>query len=102
MRCKDCEYVKCYAVNKKMYYCDNRNRTNLMGKLGEDVLPETIPEWCPMADRTIDENARGISHFHLLQQHLHSLIAYSIIIISIMRNVSSNGVTALYEKTKCV
>ena len=27
-----------------------------MGKLGEDVLPETIPEWCPMADRTIDEN----------------------------------------------
>ena len=36
MRCKDCEYVKCYAVNKKMYYCDNRNRVNLMGKLGED------------------------------------------------------------------
>lgn len=41
MRCKDCEYVKCYAVNKKMYYCDNRNRVNLMGKLGEDNLPET-------------------------------------------------------------
>ena len=56
MRCKDCEYVKCHAVNKKMYYCDNRNRVNLMGKLGEDNLPETIPEWCPMADRTIDEN----------------------------------------------
>lgn len=52
MRCKDCEYVKCYAINKKMYYCDNRNRTNLMGKLGEDNLLETIPEWCPMADRT--------------------------------------------------
>lgn len=47
MRCKDCEYVKCYAVNKKIYYCDNRNRTNLMGKLGEDTLPETSPEWCP-------------------------------------------------------
>ena len=44
------------AVNKKMYYCDNRNRVNLMGKLGEDNLPETSPEWCPMADRTIDEN----------------------------------------------
>ena len=53
MRCKDCEYVKCYAVNKKMYYCDNRNRTNLMGKLGEDVLPETSPEWCPLTVRTI-------------------------------------------------
>lgn len=39
-----------------MYYCDNRNRTNLMGKLGEDVLPETGPEWCPLTDRTIDEN----------------------------------------------
>ena len=38
MRCKDCKYVKCYAINKKMYYCDNRNRTNLMGKLGEDVF----------------------------------------------------------------
>lgn len=34
MRCKDYEYVKCYAVNKKMYYCDNRNRVNLMGKTG--------------------------------------------------------------------
>ena len=56
MRCKDYEYVKCYAVNKKMYYCDNRNRVNLMGKLGEDNLPETSPEGCPMADRTIDEN----------------------------------------------
>ena len=56
MRCKDYEYVKCYAVNKKMYYSDNRNRVNLMGKLGEDNLPETIPEWCPMADRTIADN----------------------------------------------
>ena len=56
MRCKDCEYVKCYAVNNIIYYCDNRNRVNLMGKLGEDNLPETSPEWCPMADRTIDEN----------------------------------------------
>lgn len=37
MRCKDYEYVKCYAVNKKMYYCDNRNRVNLMGKLGEII-----------------------------------------------------------------
>ena len=29
MRCKDYEYVKCYAVNKKMYYCDNRNRVTI-------------------------------------------------------------------------
>ena len=68
MRCKDYEYVKCYAVNKKMYYCDNRNRVNLMGKLGEDNLPETSPEWCPMADRKLmkiiwlrkDQRSNGI------------------------------------------
>lgn len=52
MRCKDCKYVKCYAVNKRMYYCDHENRKDFIGKLDEDVLPETSPEWCPMADRT--------------------------------------------------
>ena len=56
MRCKDCEYVKCYAVNKRMYYCDNRNRTNLMGKLGEDILPEISPEWCPKIVTTATQN----------------------------------------------
>lgn len=52
MKCKNCKYVKCYAINKKMYYCDNGDRINLMGKLSEDNLPETSPEWCPMTDRT--------------------------------------------------
>ena len=31
-----------------MYYCDNENRTDDMGKLGENELPETVPEWCPL------------------------------------------------------
>ena len=52
MRCKECKYMKCYDINKKMYYWDNGNRINLMGKLGEDNLPETSPKWCPMPDRT--------------------------------------------------
>lgn len=56
MRCKECKYVKCYAVNKRMYYCDNGNRINLMGKLGEDNLPETSPEWCPIATTDAEDN----------------------------------------------
>ena len=47
MKCKDCEYLKCYAINKRMYYCDHKERTNLMGKLGEDSFPDVAPEWCP-------------------------------------------------------
>lgn len=32
--CKECEYVKCYAVSRQMYYCDHENRIDDMGKLG--------------------------------------------------------------------
>ena len=48
--------MKCYDINKKMYYCDNGNRINLMGKLGEDNLPETSPKWCPMVTTTAEDN----------------------------------------------
>lgn len=47
MRCKDCKYLKCYAINKRMYYCDHKGRTDEMGKLGEDHLPDKSPVWCP-------------------------------------------------------
>lgn len=46
--CKNCRYVKYIAISKQMYYCDNENRTDDMGKLGENELPETVPEWCPL------------------------------------------------------
>ena len=49
MRCKNCEYVKCYAINKRIYYCDHEDRTDFIGKLSEDVLPDVSPMWCPMA-----------------------------------------------------
>ena len=50
MRFKNCEYVKCYAVNKRMYYCDHEDRSDDMRKLGEDILPDASPEWCPMVN----------------------------------------------------
>ena len=49
MRCKECKYVKCYAISKRMYYCDHEDRKDLVGKLGEDVLSDVSPMWCPMA-----------------------------------------------------
>ena len=52
MICKECKYMKCYAVNKRIYYCDQEDGSGDMGKLGEDILPETSPKWCPMTDRT--------------------------------------------------
>ena len=24
--CVECKYVKCYAISRKMYYCNNENR----------------------------------------------------------------------------
>lgn len=56
MRCKDCEYVKCYAVNKRMYYCDHEDRKDLIGKLGEDILPDVSPVWCPMVTAAAEDN----------------------------------------------
>lgn len=56
MRCKDCEYVKCYAVSKRIYYCDHEDRKDLIGKLGEDVLPDVNPMWCPMVTAAVEDN----------------------------------------------
>lgn len=44
--CKTCDSLKCYAVRKQIYYCDNEDRTDEMGKLGTE-LPTTSAEWCP-------------------------------------------------------
>lgn len=45
--CKECEYVKCIAVNKQMYFCDHKDRTDDMGKLTENNLVHIVPKWCP-------------------------------------------------------
>lgn len=48
LNCKDCEFLKKYNYGKKIYYCDHENRTDDMGKLSVDHLPEINPEWCPV------------------------------------------------------
>lgn len=46
-KCIGCDFIKCVAVNRQIYYCDNERREDDMGKLEEDKLPETSPDWCP-------------------------------------------------------
>lgn len=48
MNCKNCKYLKCYAINHQIYYCDNDNRIDDIGKLSVDEEPEGIPGWCPL------------------------------------------------------
>lgn len=44
----ECKYLKCYAINHQIYYCDNDNRIDDIGKLSIDKEPEGIPGWCPL------------------------------------------------------
>lgn len=45
--CSECDCVKCVDYAYKIYYCDNEERTDDMGKLGINELSEVIPTWCP-------------------------------------------------------
>lgn len=49
--CVKCGFKKKYDYGKKIYYCDNENRMDEMGKLGVENLPETSPEWCPLREK---------------------------------------------------
>lgn len=49
--CVKCGFKKKYDYGKKIYYCDNENRMDEMGKLGVKNLPETSPEWCPLREK---------------------------------------------------
>lgn len=46
LNCAECKFLKCYAIEKRIYYCNNEKRTDDMGKLGE-ILPVASPVWCP-------------------------------------------------------
>lgn len=48
MNCKNCKYLKCYAINHQIYFCDNDNRIDDIGKLSVDRKPEDAPKWCPL------------------------------------------------------
>ena len=47
----ECQYMKTYDYGKRIYYCDHANRTDDMGKLGVDELPEGSHEWCPLREK---------------------------------------------------
>lgn len=51
--CAECEYLKCIAISRKMYYCNNDDRVDDMGKLGENELPKDNPLWCPLRKETL-------------------------------------------------
>lgn len=48
LHCGECDFVKMYDYGNKIYYCDHEDRSDDMGKLGVDQLPETSPVWCPL------------------------------------------------------
>lgn len=46
--CAECEYMRMFDYDKKIYYCDHENRIDDLGKLSVDDLPERSPNWCPL------------------------------------------------------
>lgn len=46
--CKECKYIKCYAILYQNYYCDHEGRTDDMAKLKEENLYIGSPVWCPL------------------------------------------------------
>lgn len=48
--CTQCKYMRMYDYGKKIYYCDHEDRTNDMGKIGTDDIPEMSPVWCPLRE----------------------------------------------------
>ena len=50
--CAECKIMKKYDYGKKIYYCDHENRTDDIGKLSAEELPETSPVWCPLREKS--------------------------------------------------
>lgn len=51
--CAECKFMKRYDYGKKIYYCNNESRTDDIGKLSAERLPETSPEWCPLKEKRL-------------------------------------------------
>lgn len=49
--CRECENRKIYDYGNRIYYCDNEDRTNEMGKLSVGDVPGICPDWCPLRDK---------------------------------------------------
>lgn len=48
LHCRECGFTKMYDYGNKIYYCDHEDRSDDMGKIGVEHLPETSPVWCPL------------------------------------------------------
>ncbi len=48
--CAECDFLKKYEYDKKIYYCDHEDRIDDMGKLGVGDIPKSTPEWCPLRE----------------------------------------------------
>lgn len=46
--CDKCQYIRIYDYGKRIYYCDNVDRIDDMGKIGVNNLPRMSPKWCPL------------------------------------------------------
>ena len=51
--CDRCESIRMYDNGKRIYYCDNEDRADDMGKIGVGDIPEICPEWCPIYGKEI-------------------------------------------------
>ena len=49
--CAECKFMKKYDYGKKIYFCDHENRTDDIGKVSAEELPETSPVWCPLREK---------------------------------------------------
>lgn len=49
--CAECEYIRVYDYGKRIYYCNNEDKTDDMGKIGVNDIPEESPKWCPLRNR---------------------------------------------------
>ena len=45
LNCNECEFKKMFDYGNRIYYCDNEDRGDDIGKLGVGELPERSPKW---------------------------------------------------------
>ena len=54
--CTECRFMKMYDYGSRIYYCDNEDRSDYVGKLSMGDLPEGSPEWCPLRENNTPQN----------------------------------------------
>lgn len=58
--CAECERCQCTDIIYKDYYCCEENDTmQIFGSLGVDHPPKTSPVWCPLRDKSPQQNEKA-------------------------------------------